>query len=386
MTHDAPSSNAAVLQRLSDVLADLLTVVIGRTALLLEEPLPASCVAALRELRGCAEASAETALRLIEDAWLPGRTGHARAGRLHEHLAGCRAGLQLELGAAVRIETRGIEDDVWVGVSERVLHLLLRSAVTCVMAGPAALGGSVVITRVRAGNEPREPADDAPGWVNLLVSDGSPTGVHALPDGGSGSDAWLWTAPEARGPLEVGCRAAAAVGARLLVARTAQDDAAVLLRLPGAEPDLGARALRRAASAHRLPRGRGETVLVASPDATMRGYLADCTRFLGYRVAQAAELAEAFSGGAGSGLEPDALLVDARVTPSAWGASSLRLSSRAAPCGVVLLTGPHDAVPRGVQRLSALRAVLRSPFGPADLAHALRAALPADPVSCAAPA
>jgi signal transduction histidine kinase/ActR/RegA family two-component response regulator len=119
------------------------------------------------------------------------------------------------------------------------------------------------------------------------------------------------------------------------------------------------------------PLSEGERVLVIDDDVSVRRFIVQCLRSLGYRVAEAAGGAEGLLR-----LEeeaPDLLVVDFAM-PGMDGAQVARRAREVSPSlGVLLITGYADA--GAIRELVNSEAVLRKPFKVTDLAVAVRKAL-----------
>jgi PAS domain S-box-containing protein len=119
------------------------------------------------------------------------------------------------------------------------------------------------------------------------------------------------------------------------------------------------------------PLSEGERVLVIDDDPSVRRFLVQCLRSLGYRVTEA-------SGGQ-EGLarlvedRPDLMVVDFAM-PGMDGAQVARRARQVIPAlGMLLITGYADA--GAIRELVNSEAVLRKPFKVSDLAVAVRKAL-----------
>ncbi|PIB94689.1 PAS domain-containing hybrid sensor histidine kinase/response regulator [Caulobacter sp. FWC2] len=119
------------------------------------------------------------------------------------------------------------------------------------------------------------------------------------------------------------------------------------------------------------PLSEGERVLVIDDDLSVRRFLVQCLRSLGYRVTEA-------SGGQ-EGLarlvedRPDLMVVDFAM-PGMDGAQVARRARQVIPSlGMLLITGYADA--GAIRELVNSEAVLRKPFKVSDLAVAVRKAL-----------
>ncbi len=119
------------------------------------------------------------------------------------------------------------------------------------------------------------------------------------------------------------------------------------------------------------PLSEGERILVIDDDPSVRRFIVQCLRSLGYRVAEAAGGAEGLLR-----LEdeaPDLLVVDFAM-PGMDGAQVARHAREVSPSlGVLLITGYADA--GAIRELVNSEAVLRKPFKVTDLAVAVRKAL-----------
>ena len=119
------------------------------------------------------------------------------------------------------------------------------------------------------------------------------------------------------------------------------------------------------------PLSEGERVLVIDDDPSVRRFIVQCLRSLGYRVAEAAAGAEGLAR-----LEeeaPDLLVVDFAM-PGMDGAQVAKRARQVSPSlGVLLITGYADA--GAIRELVNSEAVLRKPFKVTDLAVAVRKAL-----------
>ncbi|WP_233245124.1 MULTISPECIES: PAS domain-containing hybrid sensor histidine kinase/response regulator [unclassified Caulobacter] len=119
------------------------------------------------------------------------------------------------------------------------------------------------------------------------------------------------------------------------------------------------------------PLSQGERILVIDDDPSVRRFIVQCLRSLGYRVTEAAGGQEGLQRLANDA--PDLLVVDFAM-PGMNGAQVASRARSALPnLGVLLVTGYADAA--AIRDLVNSEAVLRKPFKVSDLAVAVRTAL-----------
>ena len=119
------------------------------------------------------------------------------------------------------------------------------------------------------------------------------------------------------------------------------------------------------------PLSEGERVLVIDDDPSVRRFLVQCLRSLGYRVTEASGGQEGLSRLAED--RPDLMVVDFAM-PGMDGAQVARRARQVIPSlGMLLITGYADA--SAIRELVNSEAVLRKPFKVSDLAVAVRKAL-----------
>ena len=119
------------------------------------------------------------------------------------------------------------------------------------------------------------------------------------------------------------------------------------------------------------PLSEGERVLVIDDDVSVRRFLVQCLRSLGYRVAEATGGAEGLARLVEEA--PDLLVVDFAM-PGMDGAQVAKRAREASPdLAVLLITGYADA--GAIRELVNSEAVLRKPFKVTELAVAVRKAL-----------
>ncbi|RRN62069.1 ATP-binding protein [Caulobacter sp. 602-1] len=119
------------------------------------------------------------------------------------------------------------------------------------------------------------------------------------------------------------------------------------------------------------PLSEGERVLVIDDDPSVRRFLVQCLRSLGYRVTEASGGQEGLSRLAED--RPDLMVVDFAM-PGMDGAQVARRARQVIPTlGMLLITGYADA--SAIRELVNSEAVLRKPFKVSDLAVAVRKAL-----------
>jgi len=124
------------------------------------------------------------------------------------------------------------------------------------------------------------------------------------------------------------------------------------------------------------PLSQGERVLVIDDDPSVRRFLVQCLRSLGYRVTEAANGQEGLARLVED--RPHLMVVDFAM-PGMDGAQVARQARKALPkLGVLLITGYADA--NAIRELVNSEAVLRKPFKVSDLAVAVRRAL-SEPVA-----
>lgn len=119
------------------------------------------------------------------------------------------------------------------------------------------------------------------------------------------------------------------------------------------------------------PLSEGERVLVIDDDPSVRRFLVQCLRSLGYRVTEASGGQEGLARLAED--RPDLMVVDFAM-PGMDGAQVARRARQVIPqLGMLLITGYADA--GAIRELVNSEAVLRKPFKVSDLAVAVRKAL-----------
>ncbi|MEH0196409.1 response regulator [Caulobacter sp. CCNWLY153] len=124
------------------------------------------------------------------------------------------------------------------------------------------------------------------------------------------------------------------------------------------------------------PLSAGERVLVIDDDPSVRRFLVQCLRSLGYRVTEAASGQEGLARLVED--RPDLMVVDFAM-PGIDGAQVARQARQVIPdLGMLLITGYADA--SAIRELVDSEAVLRKPFKVSDLAVAVRKALD-EPIS-----
>jgi CheY-like chemotaxis protein len=357
------------LRRLADVLADLATVVLGRTSLLLQVEDPGGERArVLRELHACATAGSAAARAALLDVTRPAPAALRRAVALGDLLGGGVAALRLELGTDVRVLLEPAPAGVWSRAEEPVVREAL--AATGHELAPQALlvrGGITVRALDRAPQGLAHTGGAGQAWVDVALG----LARHAEPM--RAIDAWQPAGGSVR--IERVQTMLARAGGALWSPACEGAAERYLLALPTCAPDLGADDGLRDRATWELVRGEGEAVLVVCEEPRLAGYLDDCLRYLSYRPVRCDDAQEALAR-AGTGMgKPDLLLLDVRALGTDAQQTRRRLEEAYPEAGHVCVTGPRAGALAASGRGRREPSLLRRPFAPEELAQALHLTL-----------